>query len=472
MMRAMAPEVPPSRTISYWLGEALAADPGEPCSPLHGETSADVVVLGGGYTGLWTAFHLTERVPGIDVVLLERDIVGSGASGRNGGLVSAWWDELDDLVDRHGEEAGLAAARAMEQSVSAMEAWCREHEVDAWFTRAGCLAVASSPAQEGIWADAVEACRRHGFAQEFRALSPDEVQAICRSPAFGGGAFMPGAASVQPARLARGLRRVLLERGVRIHEHAPAIEARPGPPVVVRTPGGEVRAGRAVLGLNAWSARWPGLGRTVVVRGSYVLVTAPAPERIEELGWTGGEFIFDLRTALNYFRTTPDGRMAFGTVGRARGSRVGPDYDHDPASLGWAREQLHRLFPSFRGVPIEEGWGGAVDLSATHRPWFGTLGGGIHYGVGYTGNGVGPTHLGGRILSALAIDADDPVTRLPMVTERPRRFPPGPIRSIGAQIVQAAILRKDRAEDEGRRAGPVTRLVASLPRRLGYSLGA
>lgn len=472
MMRAMATDVPPSPAISYWMREALADDPGEPCPPLAGEATADVVVLGGGYTGLWTAYHLTERAPGIDVVVLERDVVGAGASGRNGGLVSGWWDELPDLAERHGEEAALAAARALDESVAAIGDWCRTHAVDAWYTRAGCLTVASSPAQDGAWTEAVDAARRLGVGEEYRAVSPEEVAAICRSPAFRGGAFMRGAASVQPARLARGLRRVLLERGVRIHEGTPALRARPGPPVVVETPEGRVRAGRGVLGLNAWAARWRGLRRTIVVRGSFVLATAPAPERLQDLGWTGGEFIFDFRTALHYFRTTPDGRIAFGAAGRARGTRVGPGYDHDPVSLRWAREGFHRLFPSFRDVPVEEGWGGAVDLSATHRPWFGTLGGGIHYGVGYTGNGVGPAHLGGRILSALATDGDDPVTRLPMVTARPRRFPPNPFRSVGAQVVQRAILRKDRVEDEGRRPGPLTRFVASLPRRLGYSLGA
>jgi glycine/D-amino acid oxidase-like deaminating enzyme len=225
--------------------------------------------------------------------------------------------------------------------------------------------------------------------------------------------------------------------------------------------------------MNAWSARWRRLRGTVVVRGSYILLTAPAPERIEELGWTGGEPICDLRTALHYFRTTPDGRIAFGGVGRALGSRIGAGYDHDPVSLDWVEAGFRRIFPSFEGVPIEEGWGGAVDVSPTHRPWVGTLPpGDVHVAVGFTGHGVAQTHLAGRILSALATGAEDPARGLPFVGERPRRFPPEPLTSIGAMVVQQAILRRDRLEDVGRRVDPVTRFLSSLPRRLGYSLGS
>jgi glycine/D-amino acid oxidase-like deaminating enzyme len=463
--------VRPSAGISYWLREALEADPGEPCPPLRGEATADVVVLGGGYTGLWTAWFLTERAPGIDVVVLERDVCGSGASGRNGGFLGAWWDEIDSLAARYGDEAALASCRAGDASIWAIGEWCERHDVDAWYRPADYLEVASSPAQDGAWVGAVQACRRLGEAERYREISAEEVQRVCRTPTLGSGAVMRGA-TVQPARLARGLRRVLLERGVRIHEGTPAVRMRRGPRVEVETPGGMVRAGRAVLATNAWAARWPGLRRSVLVRGSYILLTEPAPERIEELGWTGGEPICDVRTALNYFRTTPDGRIAFGGVGRALGSRIGPGYDHDEISMRWVVDGFRRIFPSFRNVPIAEGWGGPVDVSATHHPWFGTLpGGGAHYGIGFTGHGVSQAHLGGRILSALALDQDDEVTSLPFVNRKPKRFPPAVLTGVGAEVVQRAILRKDRLEDVGRRPSWLTRFLATLPRRLGFALG-
>jgi glycine/D-amino acid oxidase-like deaminating enzyme len=467
----VAGEVPRSRGISYWLREALDFDPGEPCPPLQGDVTADVVVLGGGYTGLWTAWFLTERAPGIDVVVLERDVCGSGASGRNGGFVGPWWDVIDDLAARYGDEAARAAGRASEESVAAIGEWCARQEVDAWYRPAPYLEVASSPAQEGAWSQPVETCRRMGAPDRFRELSPQEVGEVCRSPAFGGGAAMDGA-TVQPARLARGLRRVLLARGVRIFERTPAVRLEPSGLRVI-TPSGSVRAGRAVLGLDAWAARWGELRRTLVVRGSYVLVTAPAPDRVAELGWTGGEPICDLRTALHYFRTTPDGRIVFGGVGRAHGARVGESYDHDDVSLRWILDGFRRIFPSWRDVPVEEGWGGPVGMSAARHPWYGTLrAGNVHYAIGYTGHGVAQCHLGGRVLSALATDAEDEVTALPMVNRDPKRFPPEPLTSLGTHLVQSAILRKDRLEDVGKRPGQLTRFLASLPRRLGYALGA
>lgn len=460
------------RLHGYWLREATAGSPVDPAPPLEGDAVADVVVVGGGYVGMWTAWFLLEQQPGIDVVLLERDLCGAGPSGRNGGFTSGWWDELDGMVERHGEEPALAACRALSRSIAAVGEWCDGHRVDAWFTRAGTVQVASSPAQEGAWRPAVEACRRLGAGEEYRELTPDEVAGVCRSPVFGGGAFMRDGATVQPARLALGLRRVLLERGVRIHEGTRVTSLDDGEPVVARSTRGTVRARRAVLGVNAWASAWPVLRRYIVVRGSYILLTAPVPDRLAELGWTGAESISDFRTALHYFRTTPDGRVAFGGVGRGSfGTRVGQRHDSDQGSYRVLRREMARLFPSLAGVPIEHAWGGPIDISGTHQPLFGTLGRGAHYAVGFTGNGVAPAHLAGQVMAAMAADRQDDLLSLPLVDHRPRPFPPEPLRSLGALLVQRAIVRKDRLEDQGRRADPLTRLVATMPRRLGYAVG-
>ncbi|MGH2683302.1 MAG: NAD(P)/FAD-dependent oxidoreductase [Actinomycetota bacterium] len=470
--------IPRSPLTSYWLREAVAEEPIEPRSPLSDDASGDVVIIGGGYTGMWTAWFLTERSPGIDVVLVEADRCGFGPSGRNGGFVTGWWDEVDDLAARYGEDRAIHACRALSESVGAIGEWCGEHGVDAWYRRAGWIGVASAPAQEGAWMDAVGACDRLGLADELHDLSPDDVKRACRSPVFGGGVLMRNGATVQPARLALGLRRALLERGVRIFEGSAVLRAThersgPGSVVVAETSQGRVRAGRAVLSMGPWGASWPGLRRSVIVRGSYILITAPAPERLEEIGWTSGVGISDYRTALHYFRTTPDGRVAFGGPGRAEWrTRASPDHDFDEASVEELHRDFVRFFPSFRDIPIEEAWGGPVDVSSLHHPTFGTLDPGtIHYALGYTGNGVGPSHLAGRVLSALATDANDPITELPMVNRRPLRFPPTALTSVGAFVVQKAIARKERAEDDGGRAGPFIRFVASLPRRMGYALG-
>jgi glycine/D-amino acid oxidase-like deaminating enzyme len=467
-----------SPQTSYWIREALSADPIEPLPRLSGDASADVVVLGGGYTGLWTAWFLAERAPGIDVAVVEADRCGFGPSGRNGGFVTGWWDEADDLAARYGDEAALRACRALSESIDTIGEWCREHDVDAWYRKDGWMGVASAPAQEGSWRQAVDACRRLGVQEELRDLSSAGVQKACRSSVFGGGVFMPDGATVQPARLAFGLRRAVAERGVRIFERSRVVRmvserARTGSPVIAETAHGRIRARGAVLAMGPWGAGWPGLPRFVLVRGSYILMTAPAPERLGSLGWTSRVGISDFRTALHYFRSTPDGRIAFGGAGRAEwGTRATGKHDFDRAAVDALRRDFLRFFPTFADVPIEEAWGGPVDVSSLHHPMFGTLApGNVHYALGYTGNGVGPSHLAGRVLSALALDVDDPVTALPMVNGRPLRFPPAPLSSVGAYVVQSAISRKERAEDDGGRAGVLTRLVATLPRRIGYALG-
>jgi glycine/D-amino acid oxidase-like deaminating enzyme len=464
----------PGLRRAYWLREALAAEPGEPCPPLEGPIDADVVVLGGGYTGLWTAYFVTEGDPSCRVVVLEQDICGGGPSGRNGGFVTGWWDELPALVELYGEGAALDACHAVAASVSAIGRWCEAHGVDAWYTPGGYLSVSTNPAQDGGWRKATELAERLGVGDRYRELTPEEVRARCASPAFGAGVLMADGSTVQPARLARGLRRVLLERGVRIFEGSPVRRFRAGPLVLAETPMGSVRADQAVLGLNAWAGAIRDFRRSLVAWGSYIVLTAPAPERLEAIGWTGGEGISDGRAAVRYFRTTPDGRVAMGGGGGRAGTagHIGLVFTHDEESARRAAEGLSRFFPGFDGVPVEDAWGGPIDVSGTHLPWFGTLRpGNVHFAHGYSGNGVAPSHLAGQVLAARALGRDDPVTRLPMVDARPKRFPPEPINSAGTWLVREAIVRKERAEEEGRRAGVATRAVARLPRKLGYRVG-
>jgi glycine/D-amino acid oxidase-like deaminating enzyme len=281
-------------------------------------------------------------------------------------------------------------------------------------------------------------------------------------------------ATVHPARLARGMRRVLLERGVRFFEDTPVTRFGAGNPALAETPGGTIRAGAAVIALNAWASHWKRFRRTVVVRGSYIVLTEPAPEKLKEIGWTDGSGIADMRSAIHYVRTTPDGRISFGVGGMQPNlaRRIGPRFAYDPSAIRTAVADLHRMFPGFLDVPLEAAWGGPIDVSGHHLPTFGTIGrGNVHYGHGYTGNGVGPAHLGGRIMANRILGKADPVLDLPLVDLEPLRFPPQPVRSPGALVANTAIRRKDEAEDEGEDPNPLIDFVAKLPRRLGYNLG-
>jgi glycine/D-amino acid oxidase-like deaminating enzyme len=452
----------------FWLADA---GPVVAQAPLAGTVSADVVVIGGGYLGMWTAWHA--RAAGAEVVLLEADVCGHGPSGRNGGFLNGMWERVGEMDGLFGRDAALAVAEAAEQSVDNIDDWCQVNGVDAHLVRAPMLEVSCAPGQDGVWDGSVAAARAMGRGAELTEVDAAGARAVCDSPLFRGGVLWHGAATVHPARLSLGLRGALIEAGVKVFEHArvTGVDDAPGG-VTVRTDGGEVRARSGVLAINHASTGVGPLRRALSVASSHVVATAPVPELLEQLGWTGGQGIGDCRTMLHYFRTTRDGRIVFGWGGgrMGYGARRRGALDVDPQVQDATARDLYAMLPQLEGIEIEHAWGGPIDVSPVHLPWFGTLKS-LHYGFGFTGNGVGPTELGGRILSDLARGASTPLTALPIVGGLPpKSFPPEPARFAGGSLIRAALVRQDDAAARGERVDPLTGLVAALPRLLGLHL--
>jgi glycine/D-amino acid oxidase-like deaminating enzyme len=456
----------------YWLHEA---GPRAPTQQLSGEASADVVIVGGGYAGLWTAWAIHEQAPDARVVVLEARACGEGPSGRNAGFVNSFWHRLGHLAEQFGDAAALEVCREASRSVDAIGRWAAERGLDVWFRRGGHLKVAANPAQEGAWVPEADACARLGEAEQYRSLSAEEVAARCSSPRLGGGALNPGGATIQPARLALGLRDALLEAGVELHEHSRArrVAAR-AHGVVVETDAGRVRAPHAVVAINAAAAGFGPLRNALAVTSSHMLITEPVPDVLDEVGWTGGESISTAGIYLHYFRTTPDGRIAFGWGGGrvAYGARLGGRITVDAEIARRVHADLLTYFPAMRGRRVAGAWGGPIDVSPIHLPEIGTLPDGrVHYVHGFTGNGVGPTHLAGRVLASLALDRRDELTRLALVEPGHVPVPPEPLRYLGGTLVRAALARKERREDAGLEVDAVTRSVVDLPGRLGIHVG-
>src|SRR4029077_5636873 len=292
--------------LGYWVREAgdVTSRP-----PLDSDRDADLLIVGGGYTGMWTAWHAHRLAPEARIVLLESEPgCGRGPSGRHGGFCEAMWTSLASMRGRWGDAPALAVAVAAEEAALRIGSFCAAEGVDAWYRQGGYLQVSTSPAHDGIDAAAIEACRALGVADRLRAVDATEVQEHCASPAFRAGAIEPVTATVQPARLALGLRRRLLEEGVEIFESSPVRrfrEAFDGVEATVAT-GARVRAPRGVLAIGraAEGAGGPLRGR-LTVASSHIVITEPVPDVIEKLGWTGGEAISDGRPPPPYLPPTP-----------------------------------------------------------------------------------------------------------------------------------------------------------------------
>jgi glycine/D-amino acid oxidase-like deaminating enzyme len=422
---------------------------------------------------MWAAWHLLAS--GARVALLEAGICGHGPSGRNGGFCESMWMSAPMLRERFGDGPARELLDASSEAVAEIRAWCDAEGVDAWFDQSGYLCVSTAPAFDEVGARASRAAAALGAPDRVVELSADDVRARCASPVFRGGVLIPDFATVQPARLALGLRRRLVDRGALVFERSGVRALRGGPDGVgAVTESGSVRARAAVLAVGPRARRLRELRTRLSVTSSHIVLTEPVPDVLADLGWTGGECITDGRTLIHYFRTTRDGRIVFGWGGGrlAYGGRVNGRVELDAEVADAVRRDLLRLFPAVADRRITHAWGGPIDVSPSHIPQIGTLPGApVHFAFGYTGNGVGPSHLAGRILASLALDRRDALTRLPIVDSGPGAFvPPEPLAWLGGSVVRSALVRREQVEEQGGRADPLTRAICATPRLFGMHL--
>jgi glycine/D-amino acid oxidase-like deaminating enzyme len=430
-------------TTPWWQEEA-PPDAEQP--PLEGASEADVAVVGGGFTGLWTALELRRRQPSASVVLLEAARCGDGASGRNGGFLHGYWEALPRLVQLFGRERAVALAR---ESTGVYDA-VRALGEDVWLTEGGMLTVAIGPAHERELEREAAVYAEAGAGDEIALLGRDEL--TVRSPAFRRALFHRGGTTVQPARLVRALRRTALAAGVEIHERTAALGIEDG---VVRTERGSVRASHVVVATNASAAIGGPATRRVAVFRSAIVLTEPVPGLHERVGWERGEGISDARTYLSYFRPTNDGRVLMGSAS---------------GEYALAERALRQYFPQLADVRIAARWEGAIDVSSDRLPVVGTVPGTrVHYAAGFTGNGVGPSWLVGRTLAALVLGEAE---GSPLLADRAPSLPPEPLRSVGASVVRRALLAIDEAETEGRRPPRWAQLVRRGPELVGLRVAS
>jgi glycine/D-amino acid oxidase-like deaminating enzyme len=363
-----------------------------------------------------------------------------------------------------GKEEALRLMKASEAAVREIGEFCQREGIDAHFHQGGWLWTATSPAQLGAWEGAVEAAEEYG-EHPYEILSAEQVQARTGSPVHLGAAFDASAATVQPALLARGLRRVALERGVRIHERTRMVDL-DREAGVVRTPSGEIRAGAIVLALNAWAIQIRELSRALAAVASNIVATEPIPERLAESGWTGGEAISNCRLMVHYYRPTRDGRVILGQGGGrlAFRGRVNSNFDYSGSHTEQLKADLGYLVPATKGAEITNAWGGPIDRTTDGLPFCGRIKGRVPivYGTGYSGNGVAPSLTFAKILASSALQLDDEWSGAGINRGPAGNFPPEPVRFLGGLVVREAVRRKEGREDRGLTCDPVTGAVAGL----------
>jgi len=454
------------RMLSLW--HDTAGEDWTPRPPLPGDTDVDVAVVGAGFTGLWTAYYLARADPSLRVVVLEREVAGFGASGRNGGWCSALFPASPAwLAARYGTEAAVGQHRAMQATVDEVGAVAQREGIECSWAKGGTVSVARTPVQLERAREEVRTARGWGFGeQDVTLLGADEARRRFDATDVLGATYTPHAAVIHPARLVRGLARAVERLGVRIHESTDVTGIGPR---VVSTDRGRVRAGVVVRATEGYTAELPGLRRQLAPVYSLMIATEPLPDATwERIGLHGRETFNDHRHLIVYGQRTADGRLAFGGRGAPYhfGSRVRPEHDREPATFEALRRVLVEMLPAVRDAAVTHTWGGPLGVP---RDWCASVGldrrTGLAWAGGYVGDGVSTSNLAGRTLADLVLGRSTELTALPWVGHRSPRWEPEPLRWIGVSTALRVMTTADAVEQ---RTGRPARRAQLVNRLLGH----
>jgi glycine/D-amino acid oxidase-like deaminating enzyme len=442
--------------LGFWWRSLGGATPTRP--PLAGSAEADVAIVGAGLTGLWTAYYLKRAEPSLRVLMLEREVAGFGASGRNGGWVSGFFSGPPRVYERRGGRVGFAALqRAMFGTVDEVARVLSAHHIDADFIKAGRVTVALNGAQAIRLREAVKRSRDHGVTeQDLRELDPQELGDRLRVTGARAAVFSPHVARVHPAKLVAGLTAAVEGLGVSIHERTPVSEIRAHEAV---TPSGTVRAPWIVRATEGYTAGLPGLKRLLVPMNSSMIISDPLPSAAwEEIGWAGRELLSDGAHVYVYLQRTEDGRIAIGGRGAPYrfGSRTDASGETSAATVESLRRKLATMFPAAAAATIDHAWSGVLGVS---RDWCVSVDAdprsGLAWAGGYVGEGLAAANLAGRTLRDLLLGERANVIALPWVGRTPRRWEPEPVRWGAIHGVYSLYRQADRSE---RRTGRPSRM--------------
>lgn len=434
---------------SLW---AASREKREPASPLDGDVTVDVAIIGAGYTGLATSYHLKAADSGLSVAVLEAERAGFGASGRNAGFVMTLFGASVGLMKAlYGKDRVREAHHYMTRAIDAMEALIAEHAIDCDFERRGFLKVATAPAYVGRIKDEIELFHSLGVT-DVEWIDRDAVWARVHGPGYLGAAWEPACALLNPVKWADGLRRIATAKGARLYEGTRVTKvSRAGGRYRLSTPGGTVTADKVVYATNGYTHLIPGMRLKQLPAFAYIIATEPLnPEQRAALGWEGREGIEDGRNFMHFYRLTPDNRLLVG--GGPGFVPFGTSMANDASPLAWDHLEgfIHETFPRLGPLRVTHRWGGAFSVTADSTPQIGTLDGGdAVFSIGCTGHGVAMTHMNGQIIRDLVLGRKTDLTDLWFVNRRTLPLPPEPLRWLASRAVIGAMKADDWWCDRG-----------------------
>jgi len=456
---------------SPWFTEALETEDKLIINQLNSKEIADICIVGGGYTGLWTAINIKEKKPTTNIILIEKDLCGSGASGRNGGCMIPLSSKFPAMEKILGTKDAIRMVKASEEALQKIKNFCELNKIDANIRINGIVYSATNNKHRGGFENLINDLKKNNI-NSWERLSIEKIQKLTGSNRNIDGYFSPIGGSLQPALLARGLKKVAEKKGVKIFERSAMLHYKDNQKITVSTALGSVECKKLVVAINAWTPSFFSfLSRSVILVSSDMIISEPIKHELEKLNLNNGLVVLDSNLFTHYYRSTTDGRIILGKGGNtfSFNNKVISSFDGPSSIENFLKKSLIKFFPSLQNTKITRSWNGPSERTKTGFPFFGyhPKNKNIIYGFGYSGNGILPTFVGGEILSSMSLNEENEWTNSNFCQGPLRLFPPEPFRWLGAIMIRNAVRRKENAEQQERNPNWIDKQLAKLATSIG-----
>jgi len=456
---------------SPWFKEALELEGKLKINQLNTKETADICIVGGGYTGLWTALKIKEKDPKVNIIIIEKDLCGSGASGRNGGCMIPLSSKFPAMEKIVGTKDAIRMVKASEEAINKISDYCKLNELDAQIRINGIIYSATNNKQSGCFDNLTNQLKDNKI-NSWEKLSKEKIQKLTGSNRNIDGYYSPIGGSLQPALLVRGLKKIAERKGIKIFEHSEMLSYEDNNKVKVKSNSGEIECKKLIVAINAWTPSFFSfLSRSVVLVSSDMIISEPINKKLEKLNLKNGIVVLDSNLFTHYYHSTIDGRLMFGKWGNtfSFNNKVIESFDGPSSIEKFLKKSLINFFPSLKNTKITQSWNGPSERTKTGFPFFGyhPKNKNIIYGFGYSGNGILPTYVGGEILSSMALEEKNEWTSSNFCKGPIKLFPPEPFRWIGAIIIRNAVRRKENAEQHDRNPSWIDKKLSKLATSIG-----